>query len=340
MPSSRAKDISATRMSTLDQPISTVRAAQSRDELFENAEAKVASTPLVVCVILNTNRRKDTLECLASLEKSTYRHFRVIVLDCQSIDGSVAAFRSAFPAIQIIELAENLGYAGNNNVGIREGLRQGADWLFVLNEDTVLAPDCLQRLVEMGLQSPDIGIVGPMIYHHDEPEVIQSAGAEVDRWWRSFHLGQNQVDRGQFGEPRNVRWISGCAILVRSDVVHTAGALDERFFIYCEEVEWCIRAGKSGWRIVHVPSAKLWHKGVQRHYQPKPAYTYYTTRNRLLMLSKHHAPTSARFLAWLRLIRTLASWTLRPKWRNKIDHRDAMWRGMKDFLRKRWGQIS
>jgi len=316
-----------------------MHASQSRDDSYANGGAETGPNPLVTCIILNTNRRKDTLECLTSLDKSTYGHFRIIVLDCQSTDGSVAAFRSAFPAIQVIELGKNLGYAGNNNVGIRAALDQGTDWIFILNEDTVLAPDCLERLIDIGQQSPDIGMLGPLVYHHDEPQVIQSAGGEANRSWRFFHLGKNQVDRGQFAEPRDVRWISGCAILLRTHVVRTVGPLDERFFIYCEEVEWCVRAAKNGWRIVHVPSAKVWHKGVQRHYQPKPSYTYYTTRNRLLMLSKHHAPPSARFLAWVRVIRTLASWTLRPKWRNNIDHRDAMWSGIKDFLRKRWGQM-
>ena len=106
--------------------------------------------PLVISVILNTNRREDTLECLTSLAQSSYPNQRTIVLDNHSIDGSVQTIRAAFPAAQIIELTENLGYAGNNNVGIQAALLQGADWVFVLNEDTILDPDCISLLVKVG----------------------------------------------------------------------------------------------------------------------------------------------------------------------------------------------
>jgi GT2 family glycosyltransferase len=297
------------------------------------------SDPLIACLILNTNRRQDTLECLASLLASTYLKLLVLVLDCQSTDGSVEAIRSAFPDVRVVELDRNLGYAGNNNVGIRLAVDEGADWVFVLNEDTVLAPDCLERLVEAGEREPDVGIVGPLVFHHDEPGVIQSAGGGLSRWWQGYHFGQNEPDSGQFTDPYPVRWISGCAILVRREVVQAVGPIDERFFIYWEETEWCVRAGQAGWRILAVPAARIWHKGVQRDYRPKPAVTYYLTRNRLLMLSLRRAPVGAWLTAWLELLRTLTSWTVRPKWRSKRDHRDAMWRGIVDFLRGRWGRM-
>jgi GT2 family glycosyltransferase len=293
--------------------------------------------PYVVSVILNTNRRQDTLECLASLAASDYPRHRTIVLDNASTDGSVEAIRTAFPDVQIIELSENLGYAGNNNVGIAAAVGQGADWVFVLNEDTVMAADCLSRLVEAGERDARIGIVGPMVYHHGEPEVIQSAGGKFTRYWNSFHLGQNTLDEGQFTAPHEVDWISGCGILVRGGVIEQLGMIDARYFYFWEETEWCLRASRAGWRIVHVPLAKLWHKGVQRDYQPKPTVTYYETRNRLLTLAKHHAPAGVRLMAWLQIARTLTSWTVKPKWRGMAGHRHAMWRGAADYLRQQWG---
>src|SRR5215212_8766888 len=99
---------------------------------------QVMSQPFVITLILNTNRREVTLACLASLEQSTHQINHTIVLDNASTDGSVAAIVSAFPAVEIIELTQNLGYAGNNNVGIRAALDRGADWVLVLNEDTIL----------------------------------------------------------------------------------------------------------------------------------------------------------------------------------------------------------
>ena len=232
-----------------------------------------------------------------------------------------------------------LGYAGNNNVGIDAALQQGADWIFVLNEDTIVAPECISHLVEFGQSDDCVGIVGPMVYHHDEADIIQSAGGMFTPFWDAFHLGQNEQDRGQFDQPHDVDWISGCGIMVRRAAIEDVGMIDARFFYYWEETEWCLRTGKAGWRIVHVPSAKIWHKGVQRNYHPKPSVTYYSTRNHLLVLLKHKAPIKAWFYNWSKLIRTLISWTIKPKWRYKAEHRKAMWRGILDFLKHRWGQM-
>ena len=295
--------------------------------------------PSVIAVILNTNRREDTLECLASLEKNTYSTHKAIVLDNASSDGSVEAIRSAYPEVEIIELTENLGYAGNNNVGIKTALGRSADWVFVLNEDTILAPDCLANLVEVGESDPQIGIVGPMVYHYDEPDIIQSAGGSLSRYWDSWHVAQNEPDQGQIDKPHRVDFISGCGIMVRRAVIDQVGMLDERFFYYKEETEWCLRARRRGWHIIHVPKAKLWHKGVQRDYRPKPYVTYYKTRNRFLMLAKHRAPLYVWVVTWLQTLRTLTSWTVKPKWRPMREHRNAMWCGMLDFLRRRWGQM-
>lgn len=296
-----------------------------------------SSLPLVVTIILNTNRKIDTLEALHSLSENTYPEQHIIVLDNGSTDGSIAAIRQSHPEVEVIELEQNLGYAGNNNVGIRAALEAGAEWVLVLNEDTILAPDCLERLVKLGERDPQIGIVGPMVYHFNEPQIIQSAGGKMTPGWVSVHLAQNELDSGQFPDPHEVDWISGCAIMVRKAVIEQVGMIDARFFYYWEETEWCLRARAAGWKIFHHPQAHLWHKGVQRDYRPGPNVTYYSTRNRLLMLSTHHAPVSVQIATWLELLRRLISWTVKPKWREMRDHRDALWQGMSDFVRKRWG---
>lgn len=298
------------------------------------------SHPLLISVILNTNRRDDTLACIESLRANDYPNQRIIVLDNASSDGSVAAITARFPGVQIIPLQRNLGYAGNNNVGIAAAVAQGADWVFVLNEDTILAPDCLSQMIAAAQQTRltrQVGVVGPMVYHYEEQDVIQSAGGALDRYWISHHIAENEPDRGQFSAPRPVDWISGCAILVHRDVINQVGALDERFFYYWEETDWCLRAARAGWAILHAPNAKLWHKGVQRDYQPNPSVTYYNTRNRFLVLAKHRAPLLPWLAAWVATGRTLASWTLRPSWQHMRDHRDAMWQGVTDFVRRRWG---
>ena len=299
---------------------------------------RATNTPRVVVVILNTNRRDDTLACLASLALSPYPAQEVLVVDNASTDGSLEAIGSAYPAVHTLPLSENRGYAGNNNTGIEWALEHGADWVLVLNEDTVLAPDCVARLVEAGTNCARIGIVGPTVYHFDEPGVIQSAGGTFSQRWLPLHRGQNQPDSGQFTQAEAVDWLSGCALLVNHALIEEVGVLDERFFIYWEEVDWCLRAREAGWRLLHAPRARLWHKGVQRQYQPGPSVTYYSTRNRLLVLAKHHAPPGVRLAAVGSLLRTAASWTLRPGWRSQRPHRDAMLRGLWDFARQRWGK--
>jgi hypothetical protein len=293
--------------------------------------------PAVFTVILNTNRREDTLACLASLEACSYENHHVIVLDNASTDGSLEAIRANHPWAQTIELEKNLGYAGNNNVGIQAALDQEADWIFVLNEDTIVDPECVTRLVQAGECDSQMGILGPTVYHFDEPEVIQSAGGRLDEHWDSVHLGQNEMDTGQYDQVREVDWISGCALLIRRQVVERIGMLDVRFFYYWEETDWCLRARENGWRILHVPSAKLWHKGVQRDYRPSPTVTYYATRNHLLLLQKHRAPLSVWLFTFIQTLRTLVSWTVRPRWREMRGHRDAMWQGLLDYLGRRWG---
>ena len=296
------------------------------------------SAPYIVSVILNTNRREDTLACLTSLRSNCLERHTSLVLDNQSSDGSVETIERLFPETEVIRLRENLGYAGNNNVGIESSTHRRADWVFLLNEDTVVASDCVRTLAEVGESDPAIGIVGPMVYHYDCPDLIQSAGGIFGAAWESIHLSQNETDCG-CDQPREVQWISGCAIMVRREVIEQVGDIDSRFFYYWEEVEWCLRAAKAGWRIIHVPQARVWHKGVRPDYCPTPQVTYYNTRNRLLMLSKHDAPLHVWAATWLQILRTLTSWTIRPKWRTLRNHRHAMWRGLSDFLRGRWGQM-
>jgi GT2 family glycosyltransferase len=297
------------------------------------------SLPLIITIILNTNRCEDTLACLASLRMSLYPQNKIIVLDNSSTDGSVEAIHNRFPEVQIISLEENLGYAGNNNVGVELAIKQDADWVFVLNEDTVLDSECISRLIEVGESDPKIGVVGPMVYHYDEPDIIQSAGGMLGPYWESIHLAKNEKYDSQFIEPHSVEWISGCAIMVKRDAINQVGMIDQRFFYYWEETEWCMRIGKAGWRIIHVPSAKIWHKGVQRNYHPKPSVTYYSTRNRLLMLAKHQASLRVWIYSWFQILRTLTSWTIKPKWRCMREHKNAMLRGLLDFFSQRWGQM-
>ncbi|MFN7982735.1 MAG: glycosyltransferase family 2 protein [Vicinamibacterales bacterium] len=322
-----------------NRPADIPPSAAIRSTADTESAASVArnQTALVVAVILHFSRPADTLACVTSLRAGTYPRLHILVLDCgPTRDGALDTLRHE-SGVEVITVADNRGYAGNNNLGITCALARGADWVLLLNDDIIVDAEAVAHLVQVGESDPRVGVVGPMVYHFDEPTVIQSAGGGMTGGWDSFHFGQNEDDRGQFRGARQVAWISGCALMCRGTTVRDVGMLDERFFLYWEETEWCLRAGEAQWSIMHVPAARIWHKGVQRDYRPGPAVSYYSTRNHLLTLAVRHAPLAARLAVWTQVLRTVLSWTLRPKWRSKRAHRDAMWQGAKDYLAGRFG---
>jgi len=301
----------------------------------------VTKLPQVTIIVLNWNGLNDTLDCLESLGQLDYKNYKVVVVDNGSVDGSVPVIRERFPGVTIVENGENLGYAGGNNVGLRYAIVQGADYALLLNNDTVVDPAFLRILVDAVQAEPAVGIAGPTICYHERPDVIWSAGGAID-WQRGSTrmVGLDERDEGQFGaEPRTVDFVTGCAILVRRAVMEQVGLLDERFFAYYEETEWCVRVARAGYKILHVPLARMWHKISPSTQADSPLVHYYMTRNRLLFLKA----TGAGLGAWLytliaEYLRTLVSWSVRPRWRCKQAQRRAMLQAIRDTWRGRWGE--
>lgn len=305
-------------------------------------EHVVDESPRVAVIVVNWNRREDTLGCLESLGAVIYPSYRVLVIDNGSTDGSAEAIRTAFPEIELIETGENLGFAAGNNVGLRQVLARGDDYALLLNNDTVVAPDFLDRLVSAAAESGRVGVAGPTIYYHSRPSVVWSAGGAVD--WRTGQtsmLGLDEVDRGQFGvAARGVEFVTGCALLVSREALEAAGLLDERFFMYYEETEWCVRIARAGFAIRHVPAARIWHKIAPSEQGVPPLVYYYMTRNRLLFLQATNAGWRPRVGALAEYLRTFASWSLRPRWREKRAMRGVMLRALADYARGRFGRAA
>lgn len=297
--------------------------------------------PWVTIVVLNWNRRQDTLECLASLMSLAYPRCEVAVVDNASRDGSVAAVRQSFPQVTVLENPSNLGYAGGNNVGLRWALARGADQVLLLNNDTIVHPDFLGELVRASLGHPEAGILGPTIYFYDQPAVVWSAGGAID-WGRGQSSMIDLYERGPsgLGTARPVDFVTGCALLVKASVVARIGPLDERFFSYWEEVDFCVRARRAGFGILHVPQSRIWHKISPASQQQSPQICYYMARNRLLFLQSCGADWRAWLWCLAEYARTLASLSLRPKHRHQKPQRDALLMGIQDFLRGRLGEAS
>lgn len=297
--------------------------------------------PKVSIILLNYNNEHFTVDCLKSLEHVTYPNIEPIVVDNGSKPESIAAVRAAAnSSVVILESGKNLGFTGGNNFGLKYALENKADYIILLNNDTIVAPDMFDILVDTMEKDPTIGVTGPMIYYYDAPELIWSVGGKIN--WNNCNtsmLGLNEEDKGQYGEiPQPTDFVTGCALLARREVWEKVGGLDENFFIYYEETEWCVRASRAGYKIVYVPNAMMWHKIGLDARATTPRVYYYMTRNRLLFASK----TKAGLRSWLGIgaefSRTLVSWSVRPKWKDRRPLRNIMLRAIKDFSMGKYGQ--
>ena len=229
-------------------------------------------SPKVLVIILNWNGLEDTVECVESLGKIAYPDSRIIVVDNASQGDDVTLLRERFgDLIHVIENDRNYGFAEGNNIGIRYALdHHKPDYVLLLNNDTVVAPDCLDELVTAAEVSPDIGIAGPKIYYYDfagRRDVIWAAGGDIHRWRRWVYRGRgwNDDDLPEYQRSSCVDWVSGAAMMIKRSVVNRLPALDSRYFFGDEDVDYCLRARRQGFEIVYVPTARVWHKvGVSR----------------------------------------------------------------------------
>lgn len=298
--------------------------------------------PLVVIIVVSWNNKVDTLACLASLLEIEYQNHKIIVIDNGSIDHTSEAIRTEYPQIRLIENYSNLGFVEANNIGLKLAATWNAKYAILLNNDTVVAPDFLTHLVDAMKSDPKAAAAGPMIYYDEQPQMIWSAGGAID--WQTGQttmIGLNERDVGQYlVAPRNTDFLTGCALLVRMSAVEEIGLLDPRFFAYYEEVEWCVRMTQEGYRILFVPLSKVWHKISILDRQVSPIVHYYMTRNRLLFLRATQAPWTAWFYTLFHdYLRTVTSWSLRPKWRTLRSQRNIMVRAIVDFARGRTGRV-
>jgi GT2 family glycosyltransferase len=297
----------------------------------------VDKQPHVSIILLNWNQPEFTLACLQSLQAVNYASFDVIVVDNGSVDDSPALIRERFPTITVIENGQNLGFAAGNNVGIDHALARGADYVLLLNNDTEVAPNLLRALVQVGESDHRIGAIGPKIYYYDHANVIWSAGGAVDRLGEPRHLLENQVDEPRQEDVQDVDYVTGCALMVKREVIQSVGALDERFFIYFEETEWCARMRRANYRIVYAPQGRMWHKIKMEARTTSRRYLYLMTRNRLLYLRLTGANLLTVCAAVIDLLRTAASWSVRPEHRAMRPYSSALLLGIAHFARGRFG---
>lgn len=243
--------------------------------------------PAVWCIVLAYNGIELTLECLRTLRTQDYPNLHLLVVDNASTDGTPAIIRTQTSDVDVLEAGRNLGYAGGNNLGMRHALARGADLLFLVNNDTRLDPHCVTALVAEIQSNPGCGVVGPMVYTWDNWETISSAGGSVD--WAAadaINVGAGELDQGQY-PARRVDFVNGCGIMVTRQATERAGLIDERFFMYWEETDWCLRIRAAGLDVRFQPAAKMQHKAPLTWEEQSPITLYYMGRNRLFFFARH-----------------------------------------------------
>lgn len=258
--------------------------------------------PLVVVVIANWNLRKDLLECLGSLYETEYPNMRVIVVDNNSSDDSVEAVARAFPQAQLIARSDNGGYAAALNDGIRAGAVFDPDFFLILNNDTLVPPDTLRKLVDALLSDPRAAIAAPKIIYHDHPERIFSLGDHIYPWLPlPVRVGRKAYDRPAYSKTQEYDYLFGCALLMRTESLKQVGLFDTSFFMYYEDADICRRMRDSGWKNIRVGSAVISHKASMSSKQVPNQMVYLRARNRSWFYRRYrHGPSrAATFLALL-----------------------------------------
>lgn len=292
----------------------------------------------VAVVILNWNNPEDTLECLRSVAALDYPIVHTIVVDNGSTDNSVTRIRAAHPNVEIVETGSNMGYTGGNNAGIDKALALGAAYVWLLNDDTTVAPDSLSMLVQAATAHPDAGFLGPLVRMREQPDHILSAGGVFGPSMKRYQRGLGEPDNRHYQELVEVDFLSGCALLVSCAAINRIGLLDDQFFSYGEDVEWCLRGKRAGFKILFVPQSLVWHPDTRLRDENSARVMYYMSRNHLLFLRKHHIGVNIMTRTLVRYAIWLVNWSFNPKWRGARRKRDALWLAMRDFALGRFGK--
>lgn len=245
--------------------------------------------PKIAIVILNWNGYNDTFECLRSLEKLTYKNTIQVVVDNGSEVEEYNNLVKKFPQIKILRSEVNLGFSGGNNLGIKYALEHGADFILLLNNDTIVEPNFIQPLLDVFEKEKNVGIVAPQINYFNEPKKIWSEGGYVSKIRASGFAYSDKFEDISNTYYEQKQFVSGCCMLIKREVFKKVGTFDNNFFLYLEDVDLCVRTIKSGYNIFISHKSKIYHKvsnSTIKNYNALPLF--YVTRNRLYFVKKNY----------------------------------------------------
>lgn len=293
---------------------------------------------MIAVIVLNWNNAPDTLECLESVYRSICNSpFKVYVVDNGSTDDSLPVLKEKVPQATFLRMNSNLGFAEGNNRAIIQAISDGAEYLFLLNNDAVIQEDTLTQLLQVAEKHPTACAIGPKIYFYDAPTTIWCGGGECDLsrafcYHRDRGLEDSQATFHAVGE---TSYVCGCALFLRASHLQTVGLMDPRFFLNWEEIDWCFRMRRAGLDCLYVPEAKAWHK-VSRSFiggNRGLMWYYFYYRNRLLWMERH-LPFKERW--------RIAKRILWPELRFRMQDRKSpttrgAFLGVRDYFLRRFG---
>ncbi len=292
----------------------------------------MSDKPFVYVVVITWNQRRDTLECLESVFRITYPNFRVVLVDNASTDGTREAVAAQFPQVGYIANPANRGFSAAVNQGMKRGLERGAEYLFLLNNDTIVDPSLLDHLMAHAMDE-SVGMLVPKIYYYSRPNVIWSVGAGLNVW--TLEKGgevRGCVDEGQWETVVEREHVTACAVLLPRRLTDKIGLLDERFFYYYDDADLSLRVREAGFRTLLVPQAKMWHKvarasgGVDTPYE-----RYWMGRSSVLFFRKHVCGWRWLIIFPYRLGSAIKT-TIRLAVQRKFTALASYWRGLRDGL--------
>jgi len=258
------------------------------------------------------------MECVASVRKLTYPNIHIVIVDNGSTDDSVAILKQNYPEVRVIVNATNLGFAAGNNIGIRYALSRGADYVLLLNNDTIVAPDMLENMVAAGEAVPQIGILAPKIYYYKTQKLWRAGGRRRKLTLGATDTGIGREDDKKYNIPREIDYAFGSGMLIKREVFEQVGLFDEGYFMYYEDCDLCIRAQKRGYSLFYVPTAHMWHKVAASTGRNSPAQKYHRARSSVRFFAKNTHGFHFVFIVLYRLasvVWNVTYETLRGNWR-------------------------
>jgi GT2 family glycosyltransferase len=281
--------------------------------------------PMVSIVSVNYDQPKVTCEMLASLRKVTYPNFEILVVDNASPNNSPDIIKEMYPEIQLIISEKNLGFAGGNNIALKQAR---GDYILLLNNDTEVQPNFLDSLVELMESDQKIGITSSKILYFYENNIIQYAGIPPLHpiTSRGGSDGDKEVDLGQYNEIKETYYPHGACMMIRKSVLKEVGLLYEGYFLYYEEYDFAERVRKAGYKIYYQPNSCILHKESISTGRNSPLKTYYLNRNRMLFLRRNSNGLTFLLAITYFIVISLPKNTI--KYMFNKEHLFALYRGM------------